>query len=115
MQSTGRLSLDAVSCADVEERVVQAHAVRNGFEVAGRKTSGMDKVRVEGLGSDEVLDDIARSRRQHTDDIVDVDLGKQQRQDGCPIFVDGVTLGQKSYRCLREGESIRVTRHLTVS
>src|SRR5450830_1482999 len=67
MQSTGRLSLDAVSCADVEERVVQAHAVRNGFEVAGRKTSGMDKVRVEGLGSDEVLDDIARSRRQHTD------------------------------------------------
>ena len=85
------------------------------FEVAGLKSSGVDEVWVEGLGSDEVLDDVARSRGQHAGDIVDVDLAEQQRQDGRPIFMDGVTLGQKSYRGLREGESIRATRHLTVS
>lgn len=56
---TVRLGLDAASCADVEERVVQAYVVRNGFEVAGLKSSGTDKAGVEGLGGNEVLDDVA--------------------------------------------------------
>ena len=93
----GQLSLDVVPCADVEERVAQTHAVRNGFEVAGLKASGADEVRVKGLGSDEVLDDVVRSGGQHGDDIVDVDFAEQQRQDGRPIFVDSIMLGQKSY------------------
>src|SRR5450756_1272804 len=111
----GWLSLDAASRADVEEWVVQAHVVRNGFEVAGRKASGMSEVWVEGLGSDEVMDDVARSRGQHADGSVDVDFPEQQRQDCRPIFMDGVTLAQKPYRSLRQGESIRATRYLTVS
>jgi hypothetical protein len=51
--------LDGASRRDAEEGVMQARPVCNGLEIAGRKSSGMDKVRVEGFGRDEVLDDIA--------------------------------------------------------
>ena len=57
---------------------MQAHVVRNGLQVAGLKSSGVDEVRVEGLCRDEVLDDIVLFRGQHAGDIVDVDLADRK-------------------------------------